>query len=73
MSEWISVEDKLPPKDKDDKDWSIPVLYYHYNILGWMYVGMYSFKDKCWSGTYGNLNNLTTHWMPLPNPPKEVV
>ena len=73
MNEWISVKDRLPQKDKDDKDWSVPVLYYYYHIRDWMFVGMYCFKDKHWYGDNAGSQNHTTHWMPLPNPPQEFI
>jgi len=70
MSEWISVKDSFPPKDKDDKDWSVPVLYCYYdNKEWWTYHGVYCFKDKHWYGDNSGIQNHTTHWMPLPNPP----
>jgi hypothetical protein len=68
MSEWINVKEKLPPKQ--DKDWSVPVLYYYYDQQPWMYVGIYCFKDKNWYGDNAGSHSHTTHWMPLPNPPK---
>ena len=26
---------------------------------------------KSWFGDYGEIKNIVTHWMPLPDPPKE--
>ena len=69
MSEWISVEDKLPPKL--DKEWSISVLTYYHHKQDWMYVSFFNFEDKHWYGENSGANINVTHWMPLPNPPKE--
>jgi hypothetical protein len=69
MSEWISVEDRLPPKHKADKEWSVPVLVYYYDKQDWMYVSAINFKDKLWYGDNSGANSNITHWMPLPESP----
>lgn len=71
---WISVKDRLPESDR-------PVLIYCKN--GAMFTGKmqdHNFigePDVIWF-TYGPLgtgrriaNSRITHWMPLPEPPKE--
>ncbi len=60
---WTSVKDRLPKEGKD--------------VLGHAYeFGVFlGFHDgKYWKeGIYGNDNYIAavTHWMPLPEPPKE--
>jgi hypothetical protein len=68
MSEWISVKDKLPPRDCEFKTFSIPVLFYY---DGWILRGNYCFKNKTWYDNGATNENKITHWMPLPNPPEE--
>lgn len=66
MSEWISVEERLPQatgkylcavKDKRGNLWTI--------------ASDWSLEMKSWFGDYGEIKNKVTHWMPLPDPPKE--
>lgn len=66
MSEWISVKDRLPQatgkylcavKDKRGNLWTI--------------ASDWSLEMKSWFGDYGEIKNIVTHWMPLPDPPKE--
>lgn len=76
---WVSVEE--PPKDQR------PVLVFvppheEYDDYCYGYVGMayytYSANGGFWCGTDGNVYgavgmiHIPTHWMPLPEPPKEV-
>lgn len=63
MNEWISVKERLP-----DNDWK-PVLVYrpafigtHSNPIGIKHGGACGMEFP-----RGNI----THWMPLPEPPKE--
>jgi hypothetical protein len=55
-NEWISLEDKLPEK--------------YGMVLAFTECGdidvVYFFVDASWGGT-----DKITHWMPLPEPPKE--
>ena len=70
--EWISVEDKMPTFNKE-------VLTYTPNLYLQIYVdaydGYYGEDDNewiegwRWRGDVGE--NKITHWMPLPEPPKE--
>ena len=66
MSEWISVKERLPQatgkylcavKDKRGNLWTI--------------ASDWSLEMKSWFGDYGEIKNKVTHWMPLPDPPKE--
>ena len=73
VQEWISVDDKLPPYNRD-------VLVYRPNMamkfLVDNYDGYYGEDDAEWHegwAKYGkdiHNNPLITHWMPLPQPPK---
>lgn len=74
MSEWISVEDRLP-------DFYEYVLLYA--NLEWEFGPsvIVGYRDECkhidYSCPYGNgyiprhFKENTTHWMPLPKPPEE--
>lgn len=66
MCEWISVKERLPQatgkylcavKDKRGNIWTI--------------ASDWSLEMKSWFGDYGEIKNIVTHWMPLPDPPKE--
>lgn len=67
---WISVEDELPPKESEYDDNSIVVLATDGNGV---YKGLYRsgeylsgwFTCDLWA-----LDDIT-HWMPLPQPPKK--
>lgn len=68
MSEWISVEDRLPPN-------YIPVLCYIPSLSS----SMWQTVHECHIGADGEWHLATapayreevTHWMPLPEPPEE--
>jgi hypothetical protein len=70
VSEWISVEERLPEKKQD-------VLMYFNS--GNMAVGWWHDEDEhitFWcaytdDGFYTDCDYMPTHWMPLPDPPKE--
>lgn len=66
MMEWISVKERLPQatgkylcavKDKRGNLWTI--------------ASDWSLEMKSWFGDYGEIKNKVTHWMPLPEGPKE--
>lgn len=78
-SKWISVEDRLPPDNQ--------VVIGYTPVDGYMFVGFhktrkYSFTDASYSYSYWyiitsmrstkRMCKKVTHWMPLPEPPKEV-
>ena len=71
MSEWISVKDRLPEPCIDvlcyfpitDKNWKD--CYPERIAIGELRVDEKSFMF------YGDEDAMPTHWMPLPNPPKE--
>lgn len=63
-NEWVSVEERLPGvsgnyicavKDKNGGVWTIPAEW--------------SLEMKMWIGAFGEIKNIVTHWMPLPEPP----
>lgn len=66
MSEWISVKDRLPEQGKRylvnrydgvTKTYFTDILWHDAHDLWW---------NRLYSGDYK-----VTHWMPLPEPPKE--
>jgi hypothetical protein len=67
MSEWISVKDEMPKEDvnvlvTDGSCWcSVWCLYSS------------AYAGDCWEDDYGYWQDLddVTHWMQLPEPPKE--
>ena len=76
VQEWISVKDRLP--DNKEHDW---VLAQVVEDNGYMHIPRVmeyrQLKNDWFEETYGWLsehNGLfsVTHWMPLPEPPKEV-
>lgn len=63
--EWISVDERLPNvsgkyicgvKGKNGNTWTLPA--------DW------SLEMKTWFGEFGEIKNMVTHWMRLPEPPK---
>lgn len=61
MSRWISVEEGLPEHMDDVLVW----------VGGLVEVGCYDESNECWElYTYVG-DGSVTHWMPLPEPPKE--
>ena len=57
---WVSVKDRMPEEN-------VPVLVWE--LQGFAYVDIY--KDGAWRIGTPELAKLT-HWMPIPEPPKEV-
>lgn len=63
--EWISVEERLPQvcgvyiccvKTKGGTTWTKTAEFVP--------------EMKMWFGKFGEIKNIVTHWMPLPEPPK---
>ena len=66
-NKWISVEERLPDKD---------ALVLCIGAKGGMFLGFIRSYYECQNGAYTYVPNsrgcrYTTHWMPLPEPPKE--
>lgn len=57
--EWISVKDRLPT----DFEWCMVYTSGGYNAA--------SFFDGTWSPLDADDAGFVTHWMPLPEPPKD--
>ncbi len=62
MSEWINVKDRLPKLNQE-------ILGYEKDIVYWGFYSQFGFLDTLEECE----RKKTTHWMPLPNPPKEIV
>lgn len=67
MSEWISVKDRLP--DKED------LFLISYGESREITIGLWNFRNNRFEETeiewFGYEITGVTHWMPLPEPPKE--
>ena len=71
MSEWISVDERLPEKD----DYVLVYVYVGLNDPeGQMEVKSMDYYPEAWVGHPNKPANechwYITHWMPLPRPPK---
>lgn len=66
---WISLKEQYPPKD-------IGVLIYRGNFIGDLMDVFYYDGGDTWEDCYGYSGTTEgegiTHWMPLPEPPKEI-
>jgi len=62
MSEWISVEDRLPESMMTDCACIIN--------SGEIVIGSYNNDRDYWACHSAGSGNKVTHWMPLPPPPK---
>ena len=58
---WISVEERLPEHMDDVLTW----------VRGLVEIGCYDENDECWELYTCVGDGSVTHWMPLPEPPKE--
>ena len=69
---WISVKDRLPDIDKyyGDCMYSADVFVYDGSRRG---EGYYCHKTNMWHNSFDEEIIKVTHWMPLPEPPKEDV
>lgn len=62
VGEWVSVKDRLPEKNGD---------YITYDRDGTVWPHFFTASSKVWEDALGFSTELVTHWMPLPEPPKE--
>lgn len=73
MPQWISVEDRLPPYEWENKALMATEEVLVINEDGQMFVGY--FKVWKYEGSYmfddGSDHDDITHWLPLPKPPEE--
>lgn len=69
MSEWISVNERMPEPDKD------VLLCFGLGDFRMAVGGKYELDEGWYSITdaeyYTDCDTTPTHWMPLPEPPKE--
>ena len=70
MSDWISVDDRLPEIDENSR------CYEEYNVYcvqtGMEIVTTLSFTEHGWGNDdKWNWDLFVTHWQPLPEPPKQ--
>lgn len=74
MSKWISVKDRLPDRDGLTDDETEYVLVCENTETGYQNVSVCGYEKTGWSDwdNFGTINSgLITHWMPLPEAPKE--
>ena len=64
ISPWISVNEKLPPEEKDGLSIKVLVISSKNKIT----FSRYDYDVKGWISSV--LDIVFTHWMPLPEPPK---
>ena len=71
--EWISVKDRLPIKpDKDCDEYDELIVHCSNNPCHENIVTSLDFTEHGWADQKGqDWNRFVTHWMPLPEPPKE--
>ena len=75
MSDWISVEDRLPERRVLPNGKKIP---YSVDVLVYdppekaVHHGWYDYKQECWFIWYGADEHKVSvaHWHPLPDPPE---
>ena len=63
--EWTSVEDRLPPEDNDD------CVDVYSKSMGRLIDCSY-IPENYWETYHGDKIDDATHWMPQPDPPKNV-
>lgn len=66
---WISIKDRLPD---DNTDVLIFTKFDDETRHDTPYVRQAKYKEKCWYDVDVNTASGITHWMPLPELPKEV-
>ena len=66
MSDWISVNDELPRTDGSVMGWFASEALPSGDHCFCVYFKLNGFCDED-----GDINEYITHWMPLPEPPKD--
>ena len=74
MSEWISVDERLPQKKDYSYIWAgsrhfIAVLVYSDREIS---LGMYQSVSNKWVDNNGDVIDFVTHWTPLPKTPESI-
>lgn len=73
MSEWISVEERLPGTDCDVLVWVEDYIYgdadVTYDHFG---IAHYNFKYKVWMGDWIEGRTIVSYWRELPEPPNKL-
>lgn len=68
MTEWISVNDRLPEIPKNYPNCAIKEIFFLVALeSGAVLSCSFDFDKMRWHPTF----SAVTHWMPLPEPPKE--
>lgn len=69
MADWIKCSERMP----DEFDKVLLVAYGKVVYYGW-YCGVLPNNHETWRDSEGSIywDDDVTHWMPLPEPPKEV-
>ena len=78
MSEWISVKEKFPEFEQlvlTEGNSGLVVMERVWNEEGWYWsaAGYWGMSDLREPDEYEEGDYEPTHWMPLPEPPKETV
>lgn len=68
LSEWVSVEDRLPKRESPDE--ALPVLV-SIGETGPVYEAVYEGNGEFCRSIYEDYPADITHWMPLSSPPKD--
>ena len=72
--EWTSIKDQVPNwEDGDGKMYIVNLTPSATRTFGDIYLGCW-YKGKFhWGFSKGYIMREVTHWMPLPNPPGEII
>jgi hypothetical protein len=74
--EWISVKDRLPERNPNKRYSQVPCIVWDQHH-GMQRVLVYNNEHSCWDDEHGDdyftdaIGGTVTHWMPLPEPPKQ--
>ena len=64
-NQWISVNERLPPEEKD----GLPIKVLVVSTKGKIDLSRYDYATNGWISPV--LDIIFTHWFPIPEPPKE--
>lgn len=72
VQQWIPVSERLPKPYMDVITLRIDLLSGNNYAVGLEYIRLHGDAQiPMWSRDYATWRNKVTHWMPLPEPPKE--